>query len=201
MLMTIQFPIHPFWNFYCQNLGGKVSTSMQLNAPFLKMNFFLPKIVIIFKSKSSLKCESTMKWSVKSYSLWNAGLQFFTEQTCGQRCEGILKVLCSGEGGRVAHTLMRGSLLSSQPVTFLVETNPGLATLSHYTMSAILSRVWPSQGKPHRCWANDKHYEMYLSWNQVLMLSSGHTEVVSPPLILQYDQESICSIGDVDNAW
>ena len=143
MLMTIQFPIHPFWNFYCQNLGGKVSTNMQLNAPFLKMNF-LPKIVIIFKSKSSLKCESTMKWSVKSYSLWNAGLQFFTEQTCGQRCEGILKVLCSGEGGRVAHTLMRGSLLSSQPVTFLVETNPGLATLSHYTMSAILSRVWPS---------------------------------------------------------
>ena len=66
MLMTIQFPIHPFWNFYCQNLGGKVSTNMQLNAPFLKMNFFLPKIVIIFKSKSSLKCESTMKWSVKS---------------------------------------------------------------------------------------------------------------------------------------
>ena len=142
-----------------------------------------------------------MKWSVKSYSLWNAGLQFFTEQTCGQRCEGILKVLRSGEGGILAHTLMRGSLLSSQPVTFLVETNPGLATLSHYTMSAILSQVWPSQGKPHRCWANDKHYEMYLSWNQVLMVSSGHTEVVSPPLILQYDQESICSIGDVDNAW
>ena len=103
--------------------------------------------------------------------------------------------------GREAHSLMRGSLLSSQPVTFLVETNPGLATLSHYTMSAILSRVWPSQGKPHRCWANDKHYEMYLSWNQVSMLSSGHTEVVSAPLILQYDQESICSIGDVDNAW